>query len=962
MLRTLLFRLARRGPLLLLVGLLSLASQAKATHIRAGDIQSKVDTTANYNPRRIFFRLTLYCRDPVNNAVPDQNNAQIYFGDGSCAVVNRTSNVLVQPDIRRYIYDFEHTYNAASTSPYVVSFIGENRNRGILNMENSVNQSFYISTTVTIDPSLLQNSSPVLTKPAIDNATVAQVFRHNPAAYDADGDSLAYELFYSQQAGLASAVMGCRPSPATVPGYVAPNNLTPASLNGAQVPYSGPPVGVPGSQSIFVMDPITGDITWNSPGTVGEYNFAFKVKEFRRIPGGFYRQISEVIRDMQVTVRPTTNRLPNLIIPPDLCVVAGTPVVGNVTATDPDANRIRLYANSGIIPPATFIQNLTGPPTATGTFRWTPDCNDIRATPIQVVFNAEDQPTGLNSLPLTDIKTWNITVIGPAPQNLRVEPLGAPVRSARLTWNSYICRKPGARILIYRREGSNGGDFGPCVTGIPASAGYTQIGTLTYAGTNDLVQFVDDRGGQGLERGKTYCYRIYVEFPLPGRGASLASAEACVDFPGRPLVMRNVTVDQTATSSGRITVRWTKPTSTPAFPNPQQYRLLRATGQTDVAASFTQIALINNVNDTTYVDNDPSLDTQNRSYSYKVEFLSANAVTETAVRASSVRVDGTAIPATTAGTLNAIALRWTYAVPWDNTRRPTTIYRKGPNQQDPFVAIATVTSTATGGTYRDEGTATQRLVRGQTYCYYVETNGTYNAPRLPDQLINLSQQQCIVLRNVPCAPVLTLQRPNCDSLASRLFDLPATPITGPVYTNNLSWTLSNNPTDCSRSIVSYDIYYSPNSEDSLRFLTSVPGTQLSYQHRNLQSEVGCYAVQAVDSSGIRSVRSNRECKEDCQLFLLPNIFTPNGDGKNDTFRPKVFTPIRRTHFMAFNRWGVKIYDSSSDPLINWTGGSRAEGGSASSVVEGMYYYQAEVEFNNVSQTKRTYKGWVQITR
>ncbi|HEX8426935.1 gliding motility-associated C-terminal domain-containing protein, partial [Hymenobacter sp.] len=91
--------------------------------------------------------------------------------------------------------------------------------------------------------------------------------------------------------------------------------------------------------------------------------------------------------------------------------------------------------------------------------------------------------------------------------------------------------------------------------------------------------------------------------------------------------------------------------------------------------------------------------------------------------------------------------------------------------------------------------------------------------------------------------------------------------------------------------------------------------------------------------------------------------TPNGDGKNDTFRPKVFTPIRRTRFTVFNRWGVKIYESSSDPLINWNGGgSRAEGGAAPSVVEGVYYYQAEVEFGNVANTKRTYKGWVQITR
>ncbi|HLK97084.1 MAG TPA: gliding motility-associated C-terminal domain-containing protein, partial [Hymenobacter sp.] len=143
---------------------------------------------------------------------------------------------------------------------------------------------------------------------------------------------------------------------------------------------------------------------------------------------------------------------------------------------------------------------------------------------------------------------------------------------------------------------------------------------------------------------------------------------------------------------------------------------------------------------------------------------------------------------------------------------------------------------------------------------------------------------------------------------------------------------------------------------------SVPGTQTTYEHRNLSSEAGCYAVESVDSNGTRSARSNVECKEDCQLFLLPNIFTPNGDGVNDVFRPKVFTPIRRTRFTVFNRWGVKIYESDKEPLIKWDGGTRGESSSGSRVVEGVYYYQAEVEFADVNNTKRTYKGWVEITR
>jgi gliding motility-associated-like protein len=954
------------------LGLVS-SREVQATHLRAGDIQARIDTTVGpgFNPRRVFFKMVLYQKTP-GGEVPDENRVTIFFGDCTPPrVIERSSVTVINGETNRNIYLFEHTYNAPGR--YTVHYIGENRNRNVLNMSDSGSQPFYISTSITIDPGLGQNSSPILTKPAIDNAAVNQVFIHNPGAYDADGDSLAYKLLASQQVigGISGPVAPCfEVRPVTTTGFVFPNNLI-SGNNGVQVAYSDPPSGnpdgIPGAPAIFQQNPRTGTIIWNSPGTVGEYNVAFVVEEWRRTTVGtrvIRRLISEVIRDLQINVRGTTNQRPILTIPPDICVVAGTLVTGNVTATDPDNNPVRLEASSGILPPATFTQSSLGPPTAAGVLRWTTSCTDIATEPKLVTFTARDQPTGANPTPLVDVRTWRITVIGPAPQNLVATPREG--NSVVLTWNSYACRKPGARILIFRKENRSDFNPGPCQTGIPPEAGYTQIGTLVYPAlpnTTDLLSFVDNGNGQGLERGKTYCYRIYVDFPLPAGGQSIASQEACVTFPGRPVVFTNVTVDETSATNGRITVKWTKPGSTEAFNPPLVYRLLRATGQSSTA-TFTEVYRVTgNLNDTTYVDNGPGLDTQNRSYIYKLEFIrnataqpGSATVVETATAASSVRVDGTADPQN-----NRISLQWTYNVPWNNSRRPTTIYRKNPGAAT-FVQIATVTGTTTGGTYVDQGTAGQPLVKGQTYCYYVSTNGTYDNPRLPDPLINLSQQQCIALQEIPCPPVLTLKRPNCDSLASRLFDLPVTPVSGTVYTNNLSWTLGNTPSDCSRIIASYNIYYSPNPNDSLRFLASVPGAQTMYQHRNLSSEAGCYAVEAVDVNGTRSARSNVECKEDCQLFLLPNIFTPNGDGINDVFRPKVFTPIRRTRFMAFNRWGVKIYESDKEPLIKWDGGSRAEGGSEGRVVEGVYYYQAEVEFGDANNTKRTYKGWVEITR
>ena len=288
------------------------------------------------------------------------------------------------------------------------------------------------------------------------------------------------------------------------------------------------------------------------------------------------------------------------------------------------------------------------------------------------------------------------------------------------------------------------------------------------------------------------------------------------------------------------------------------------------------------------------------------------------------------------------------------------MYRREPGGT--FRPVGKATSTATGGTFVDDGRVLP-LVKDRTYCYYVKTNGTYDIA-LPDSLINWSQEQCAPLRAVPCTPILTLKPTNCDSLASRLFDLPTTPTSGMRFTNSLSWTLSNLPTaDCSRDIVQYIIYYAPTPNDALVELARVPGTQTTYEHTDLASAQGCYAIQAVDANGAVSALSNKECKDNSLLYLLLNIFTPNGDGKNDTFRPSPrSSPIAYTMVRIYNRWGKLVYESDRDPLINWTGGSSGEGNSDGKVSDGMYFYQAEVEFQDFNRTRRTFKGWVQINR
>ena len=54
-------------------------------------------------------------------------------------------------------------------------------------------------------------------------------------------------------------------------------------------------------------------------------------------------------------------------------------------------------------------------------------------------------------------------------------------------------------------------------------------------------------------------------------------------------------------------------------------------------------------------------------------------------------------------------------------------------------------------------------------------------------------------------------------------------------------------------------------------------------------------------------------------FELPNAFTPDGDGSNDTFKPLSATPVFQDYQMRiFNRWGELVFETS-DPIKGWDG-------------------------------------------
>ncbi len=92
-----------------------------------------------------------------------------------------------------------------------------------------------------------------------------------------------------------------------------------------------------------------------------------------------------------------------------------------------------------------------------------------------------------------------------------------------------------------------------------------------------------------------------------------------------------------------------------------------------------------------------------------------------------------------------------------------------------------------------------------------------------------------------------------------------------------------------------------------------------------------------------------------RCIAVPNAFTPNDDGVNDTFGPLLFnTNTEVTTFYIFNRWGTKVFEASADKP-RWDG--KSDGKDAASDV---YAYYIELRYADGRQ--ETLKGDVALLR
>jgi gliding motility-associated-like protein len=873
---------------------------AQATHVRAGEITYKWLSGKNYK-----ITVTTYTN---TGSSTDDCEIIVHFGDGDTAIVPRSNGspgtcpsglmgLTYSSTTKINEYTTSHLYLGSGV--FKISTRILNRNGGIDNMNSSAYTPFALQTELIINPFLGPNSTPVLLNPPIDQACVGECFEHNPGAYDADGDSLYYYLDTCLQAVGQS-----------VNGWFYPPNMGPNSI-----------------------DHLSGDLVWCVPTEIRQYNIAIVIEEWKLLLTTHKRYyVGSVLRDMQIDVASCFNTSPAISTLPDTCIVAGSNLSFNVSASDAESNIVTLSATGGpfLLSPAASFPTVSGMSTVTGTFSWTPNCAAVQLLPYLVTFKSEDSnPT----TPLVNFESVFIRVVAPAPTGITATPSGS---SIIVNWSPPACASTGGAnplkgYYIYRKDACDPWVHSLCETGVPAYTGYTLIGTVNAS----VTTFTDNNGGLGLLHGIDYSY-IVVAYYSDG-SQSYASANVCAQLVRDVPIVTNVSVLTTGPIGvGSIWTHWVKPLGTTsnldtlANPGPYEYRLMRAQGQTGTlsftavpGASYTYGAYWQ-LTDTGFVTT--GINTEAFAHTFRVDFYSNGIFKGSTHTASSVFLSS-------APSDNKVTLTWKEFVPWMNDEY--FIYKEVPTGSTNFVLIDSTTAL----TYIDTG-----LVNGVNYCYKVQSRGEYSDPALPRPLWNMSQIKCEtpIDQVPPCQPDFTVN-PDCG-----------------VMQNVLSWTNPN--TYCSNDAVRYIIYFARTTTDPLLPVATISDINTTaYTHldnyEGILSIAGCYAVTAVDSFGNESPILNTVCVDNCPVYELPNVFTPNGDNINDLFIPLPYRYVKDVDIKIYDRWGLVMFETT-DPDVKWDGTNKD---TKSQCPDGVYFYLCTVnEIRVQGITPRVLKGFVQL--
>ncbi|MCB0793404.1 MAG: hypothetical protein KDB88_01595, partial [Flavobacteriales bacterium] len=170
-------------------------------------------------------------------------------------------------EIQRNEYTIERTFPGPGT--YLLEVEDPNRSSALMNISNADQEALFLQAVLVIDPMLGPNTSAVFTSTPLDVSWQWGVLHHDLAAWDADGDSLSYELVPSVGTGGQLIV-----------GYLYPHEIVPGPNNWSWVDADG----------VF---------HWDRPQVAGRYNISIRCSEWRN---GML--IGQTTRDMDLCAAP----------------------------------------------------------------------------------------------------------------------------------------------------------------------------------------------------------------------------------------------------------------------------------------------------------------------------------------------------------------------------------------------------------------------------------------------------------------------------------------------------------------------------------------------------------------------------------------------------------------------------------------------------------------------------------
>jgi gliding motility-associated-like protein len=73
---------------------------------------------------------------------------------------------------------------------------------------------------------------------------------------------------------------------------------------------------------------------------------------------------------------------------------------------------------------------------------------------------------------------------------------------------------------------------------------------------------------------------------------------------------------------------------------------------------------------------------------------------------------------------------------------------------------------------------------------------------------------------------------------------------------------------------------------------------------------GNYWLKVTDANGCVGDDSVTLSQKDCNIgVFFPTSFTPNNDGLNDLYKPKLYGRLDAYHLIIYNRYGQKLFES-----------------------------------------------------